>query len=249
MTSKALKGFGVLDTGAVKRLYREEVPSPVDVLNLIHFKDREAYSWYGVLVAPALRLVGGRVGWIGEHIASLRGESRAEELLVVRYPNHRRFLAMAMSPYYLAVANPVRVRAVQQFEASFTYSGEDFRDLRKSEWVLVVHFNASDHDAALRGIQESLEGAGGKLVYVSRETSPIVLTKKPTRSGTNPLVFKSTAMFRFESEAACRSGVSSNVVDGVLRACDDASLQLYHRRKPAELLPEPLQRLRRQRAN
>jgi hypothetical protein len=34
-----------LDLDSVKRLYREDLPVPVDVLNLIHFKDEEAYRW------------------------------------------------------------------------------------------------------------------------------------------------------------------------------------------------------------
>ncbi len=249
MSNKTLKALRMMDPGAIVNLYRQDVPGPVDVLNLLHFKNREAYAWYGVLVAPALRLVGGQVGWIGEHVAALDGESRAEELLVVRYPNHRRFLAMAMSPYYIAVANPVRLRGVRQFEASFTYSGKDFTELRKSEWVLVVHFNAADHLRGLQQLRAPLEAAGGTLVYESYETSPIHLTKEPTRTGTNPLVFKGTAMFRFESETACRSAVTRDVIAKVQQACDAASLQLYHRRKPAELLPERLQRMRRPRTN
>jgi hypothetical protein len=53
-----------LDLDAVKRLYRADLPTPVDVLNLIHFKDEEAYKWYGVLTLPLLKAVGAEVGWI-----------------------------------------------------------------------------------------------------------------------------------------------------------------------------------------
>lgn len=234
-----------MDFGAIADLYRRDVPAPVDVLNLIHFKDRDAYSWYGVLVAPALRLVGGKLGWIGRHVASLHGESRAEELLVVRYPSHRRFLWMAMSPYYITVANPVRVKGVRQFEASFTYSGEAFSELRHSEWVLVVHFNATDRESSLGAIKQRLGDAGGQLVYDSYETSEITITKRPTRTGTNPLVFKSTAMFRFADEVSCRASVNEKVIKQVRDACDDVSIQLYHRSNPNDLIPQPLQRLRR----
>jgi hypothetical protein len=34
-----------LDLDSVKRLYREDLPVPVDGLNLIHFKEEEAYRW------------------------------------------------------------------------------------------------------------------------------------------------------------------------------------------------------------
>jgi hypothetical protein len=74
-------------------------PVPVDVLNLIHLKDHEAYKWYGVLTLPLLRAVGVEVGWMGAHVASFLGEPRAEEFLVVRYPSQRRFFALALNPY------------------------------------------------------------------------------------------------------------------------------------------------------
>ena len=82
-----------LDLDAVKRLYRADLPVPVDVLNLIHFKDEEAYKWYGVVALPLLKAVGAEIGWMGTHVKSFLGEPRAEELLVVRYPNQRRFFA------------------------------------------------------------------------------------------------------------------------------------------------------------
>lgn len=44
-----------MDLDAVKELYRADLPVPVDVLNLIHFKDEEAYKWYGVLAMSTLR--------------------------------------------------------------------------------------------------------------------------------------------------------------------------------------------------
>ena len=83
-----------MDLDEVKRLYRADIPTPVDVLNLIHFKDREAYRWYGLMVLPTLKAVGGQVGWFGDHVHSFVGEPQAEDLGVVRYPNQRRFFAL-----------------------------------------------------------------------------------------------------------------------------------------------------------
>jgi uncharacterized protein (DUF1330 family) len=118
-----------LDLDAVKRLYRADLPVPVDVLNLIHFKDEEAYKWYGVLTLPLLKAVGAQVGWVGTHEESLLGEPRAEELIVVRYPNQRRFLALALNPYYMVVANPQRMKAVRKFEASFSRTSRAVKPL------------------------------------------------------------------------------------------------------------------------
>ena len=189
-----------LDIEAVKRLYRADLPTPVDVLNLIHFKDPEAYKWYGVMTLPLLKLVGAEVGWMGAHVESFYGEPRAEELLVVRYPNQRRFFALALNPYYMAVANPQRMKAVRKFEASFTHSPDSLGALRGSKWVLAVHF----HEAP-EAVQSIVQSVGGELVYQSEESAPIVISKRPHPANTNPLVFKRTMLFRFDSQPSVAS--------------------------------------------
>jgi uncharacterized protein (DUF1330 family) len=224
-----------LDLDAIRRLYRADLPVPVDVLNLIHFKDQEAYKWYGVLVMPLLKAVGGQVGWMGAHVVSFAGECRAEELLVVRYPNQRRFFALALNPYYIAVANPQRLKAVRKFEASFTHSPDSLAALGPCRWVLVVHFHQSP--GAVRGV---VEEAGGRFVYESEETSPIQISKRPHPANTNPLVFKRTALFCFEDESSCRSAMTPGVLDQIQEAGGDASIQLYRRVPRKASLPASL---------
>ena len=229
-----------LDLDAVKRLYRADLPTPVDVLNLIHFKDPEAYKWYGVLTLPLLKLVGAEVGWMGAHVESFLGEPRAEELLVVRYPNQRRFFALALNPYYMVVANPQRMKAVRKFEASFTHSPDSLGALRRCKWVLVVHFHeASD------AVRDIVESAGGQLVYESHETSPIVISKRPHPANTNPLVFKRTCLFRFEDQESCEAAIQPGVVNQLQEAGGDASVQLYQRVRKSKALPAALGRFLR----
>ena len=220
------------DFDAVKQLYRADLPTPVDVLNLIHFKDEDAYKWYGLLVAPLLKAVGGEVGWMGAHVESFCGEPRAEELLVVRYPNQRRFFALLLNPYYIAVANPQRLRAVRKFEASFTHSSSSLGALRRSRWVLAVHAHEAPEE-----IRSIVEGAGGQLVYQSNETSPIVITKRPHPTGTNPLVFKRTCLFRFEDQEQCEEAVQPGVMNQLQEAAGELSIQLYQRVPRSQALP------------
>ncbi len=229
-----------LDLDAVKRLYRADLPAPVDVLNLIHFKDEEAYKWYGLLTLPLLKVVGAEVGWMGAHVASLLGESRADELLVVRYPNQRRFFGLALNPYYMLVANPQRMKAVRKFEASFTHSFDSLDDLRRCKWVLALHFHQAP-DA----VQSIVESAGGKLVYQSNETSSIVISKRPHPANTNPLVFKRTALFRFEDQQSCEAAMRPEVVSQLQEAGGDASVQLYRRVPRSKALPAELGKLLR----
>jgi len=224
-----------LDIEAVKRLYRADLPTPVDVLNLIHFKDPEAYKWYGVMTLPLLKLVGAEVGWMGSHVESFQGEPRAEELLVVRYPNQRRFFALALNPYYMLVANPQRMKAVRKFEASFTHSPDSLDALRGSKWVLVVHF----HDAP-EVVQRHVESAGGQLVYQSNETSPILISKRSHPANTNPLVFKRTCLFRFGDPQSCEAAMQPGVLDRLRDAAGEVVVQLYQRMPRSEALPARL---------
>jgi len=229
-----------LDLDAVKRLYRADLPLPVDVLNLIHFKDEEAYKWYGALTLPLLKVVGAEVGWMGEHVESFVGEPRAEELLVVRYPNQRRFFALALNPYYIAVANPQRMKAVRKFEASFTHSPDSLDALSRCKWVLAVH--AHEASDAIRGIVESV---GGQLVYQSQESSPIVISKRSHPANTNPLVFKRTCLFRFEEQESCDFAIQSNVLTQLQEAAGEVSVQLYRRVPRSKALPAALRKLLR----
>ncbi|MFW2387955.1 MAG: hypothetical protein ACN4G0_06445 [Polyangiales bacterium] len=227
-----------LDLDAVKRAYRADLPVPVDVLNLIHFKDQEAYKWYGVMVFPLLKAVGGEAGWMGAHVASFLGEPRAEELLVVRYPNQRRFFSLVLNPYYMLVANPQRMKAVRKFEASFTSSPDSLDALRRAKWVLAVHFHQAP-DA----LQRVLESAGGELVYSSHETSPIEISKRPHPANTNPLVFKRTALFRFEDQASCEASMQPGVLNQLEEAAGEVSVQLYERVPRRRAVPAALQKL------
>lgn len=227
-----------LDLDSIKTAYRADLPTPVDVLNLIHFKDQEAYKWYGVSVMPLLRAVGGQVGWMGTHVESLLGEPRAEELLVVRYPNQRRFFSLVLNPYYLAVANPQRLKAVRKFEASFTHSPDSLDALRTCRWLLAVHFQQSG-DA----LKDVIETAGGRPVYESRETSPISITRRSHPANTNPLIFKHTALFRFEDQASCDEAMQPEVLHQLEEVAGELSVQLYRRLPRKEALPASLAKL------
>ncbi len=226
-----------LDLGAIKAAYRANLPTPIDVLNLVHFKSEEAYKWYGVSVMPLLRAVGAEVGWMGKHVESFLGNPRADELLVVRYPNQRRFFALALNPYYLLVANPRRLKGVRKFEASFTHSADALGPLRGSKWVLVVH----SHDAP-DAIHRIVQAAGGQRVYRSVETSPIKISKREHPANTNPLVFKHTALFRFEDRSSADQVIGPGVLNQLQEAAGELSVQLYRRVPKTEVLPAPLSR-------
>lgn len=147
-------------------------------------------------------------------------------------------MASSSCPYYVAVANPQRLKAVRKFEASFTHSPDSLDALRGSRWVVAVH--AHEAPEVIRVI---VEAAGGRLVYQSHETSPIVISKRPHPANTNPLVFKRTCLFRFEDHASCEAPLQPTVATQLQDAAGELSVQLYRRKPRTEALPATLAKL------
>ncbi len=109
---------------AVEAFLARDLPGPVTMLNLLHFREtadyssspdlapdgptsgEEAYRLYSEAVAPLLAGVG------GELVSMLAGgpvligpaDEHWDVLLLVRYPDVGAFLSMTTSPEYLAIA-------------------------------------------------------------------------------------------------------------------------------------------------
>ncbi len=225
-----------LDIDWVREIAGTDLPTPVDVLNLIQFKNADAYRWYGIMVLPLLKLVGADVGWFGVHEGSFLGESQAEELGVVRYPTQRRFLGLALNPYYMIVANPQRLKAVRAFQASFTHSPDSLGPLSQSHWLVAVHHHPADTFAAIERVAQSV---GGRLVYRSVETSEIRLAKRAHPANTNPLRFAQTALVAFPNKESCLDAMTPGLLNQLKEvAGDDLSVQLYRRLRREEALPD-----------
>ena len=95
-----------------------------------------------MLIVPLICGLGGSVRWAARWEHSLFGESQAEELLIVRYPNHRRFLMMTANAYYAAI-NTFREQGVARFEASFCHATSESGHMRKYQQLVVAHSNRS----------------------------------------------------------------------------------------------------------
>jgi hypothetical protein len=218
---------------AVARLAREEIAGPVDVVNLItvdedHF---ESYRWYGLLVAPALRAVGGTIRWISRHERSIHGERQADKLFVVRYPTHRRFLAMTLNPYYFAI-NLLRERGVTAFEGSFTRASHPGDRLRARDRVLVAHFNSRLGQDALAQLTEWLPG---ELVYATREISSANYLRSARSTDPRPLTYREVAFFSIEDGE--EPAVDAEVIRAAQAVTQGLSIQVYRAEQPRDLLP------------
>ena len=66
-----------IDWEAVRRLRERGLAAPVDTLNLVSFKDKVSYFWYGLLLAPRLLVMGARPVWVAAHQECLLGDKFA----------------------------------------------------------------------------------------------------------------------------------------------------------------------------
>lgn len=101
---------------AFKALDRDR---PIEMLNLVRFRDRaaypeghdlagaglsgaEAYASYGAETLPVLRRIGASIAWRGGFEAVLIGpaEEAWDEIFVARYPDAHAFLEMVTDPAY-----------------------------------------------------------------------------------------------------------------------------------------------------
>lgn len=210
-----------IDPGAVTTLARRQLPRPLDVLNLIQLRDERSYARYGVAVTPAMLAVGARLRWMGHLHRPLLGTGQAERLMVVRYPSHRRFLAMTVNPYYLLI-NRLRERGVARFEASFTYADHEPLDLRAQPWLVVARFDAA---TPLEDIRELVEPQAGPLVYASHEVASANFLRGHKPSDPHPLTLPRLAAFAAEKDA--RLGLARR---------RNLSLAVYQRSHPRALL-------------
>lgn len=230
-----------LDLDEYRRIFASDLPTPVDVPNLLMLAPNDAYRTYSRLVAPLLGMVRGKVRWAGRHTHSVAGECRAQKFMVVSYPNHRRFMAMVANPYYL-FANRWRQRGVDHFEASFTTPVRQRSGLRRQPCVLVVHFDSNDgpHDAPSRPtldqLEEVLGDSGARLLYASVETTPLTFLTHLKPNDPNALVYPETAVFGVSSTDAAAASLDADALHRVEALVPGAALQLYERLSVREML-------------
>ena len=176
---------------------------------------------------PALATVGGRVLWMSRFERSLAGEQQAEKLLIVRYPSHRRFLAMTLNPYYLAI-NRLREGGVSRFQASFTHASHTDPGLAGRRLLIGVHFTSPTERDALPAVSDALGTAGCELVYATRETATLGFLDPPRDTDPNPLALKELALFAPAGDELPVADFGA-VADELAALTDGCSLQTYRR--------------------
>lgn len=215
-------------------LFRRDLPGPLDVINLIHTERWSHYRWYALLVTPPLLAVGGRPLWMGKREHAVHGEPQADKFLVVRYPSHRRFLAMTLNPYYLAI-NRLRESGVRRFEASFTHASHTATDLPSARVLVAVHFTTpAGDDDALEAVRDIAEPVAGTLVYATRAIASLGFLDPPEPTDPHPLRLDQIALFALPQGAEVPLGALGALgerLDAVTGAC---AVQVY-RREPASV--------------
>jgi len=105
----------------LERLATDAHEGPIVMVNLLKYRaladyavdapeagsrlsGREAYNRYGANALPAIQKVGGSIVWAGhQRFVAVGGADQGwDDVVCVRYPSHRAFLAMVRDPDYLA---------------------------------------------------------------------------------------------------------------------------------------------------
>ncbi len=181
-------------------LLQTESARPVYVINLIRYRNFSAYRWYGLFVYPLVRLLGGMPVWVGRHVQSIGGEARFGNLLIVRYPSHRRFLAMILNPYY-TIINDLREAGVERFEAAFSRAhGRNAPAHIHARYLVGLHGNPETR-RDLDRLGAELRGAGLEQVIELREYAPLPATEPVLPSDPQPHTYKYNLFFRVDDPA------------------------------------------------
>lgn len=100
----------IVPTPEQLRALAEDGPDgPIVMVNLLKYRDREAYLRYGAVAMKCVAARGGSIAWMGRQaLVAIGGpENEWDDIVCVRYPSRAKFLDMISDPEYLA-ATPHR---------------------------------------------------------------------------------------------------------------------------------------------
>jgi len=223
---------------ALNQLRRRNLPKPVDALNLVHFADEISYRWYGLLLAPLVLALGGRPVWVGLYEMSLFGDKPADEIVIIRYPNHRTLLKVISSRYY-SLVNGLREKGVRHMEFSLTERQTESELSREKGFCLLVHFNnpGDSEYSSLPEVQKVLEPLSMCLKYASRETATLSIFHSLESTDPNPSTYKNTAIFSFPEPVSPDNILNDDVISNLKAVTKDLSLQIYRPLRYLEAMP------------
>lgn len=227
-----------IDPEAVRELEGQQLPAPIDALNLVDLADEASYRWYGLLLAPVLIPAGAWPVWVGVHHRAIHGEPGADEIVIVRYP-HLRLLLRAVTSRYYAWVNRWRERGVRYFEFSITERVFGEPRLKSDRYNLFVRYNDREDGsaAALEEIRRVLEAGPARLVYASREVGSLAIFRRSEPSDPNPAATTRTAMFAIDDLDELARFLDDEVIGTVSEITKDLSMQVYRRQSTREAMP------------
>jgi len=227
-----------IDKNAVRDLKNRPLPSPIDALNLVDIANEASYRWYGLLLSPLVLLFGGRPVWAGVHQRSLLGQKQADEIVIVRYPSHRILLNIINSTYYRLV-NRLRERGVSYLRFSITYRFAGEKRMERRGLYLVAHFNGKSDtgDEVSNRVRTILEREPVRLIYASREVTPLDIFRSLEPTDPNPVEYRETAILSIEDMESTAAQVDAKAQHDLQVATDGISLHIYRGLGTLEALP------------
>ncbi|WLS10119.1 DUF1330 domain-containing protein [Shinella sumterensis] len=104
---------------AFERFLNDDDGQPVVMLNLLRFREdggRERYAEYLAVAGPIVARFGAEIVYVGNGLPALSAEPGQawDAVALVRYPNRRAFVDMAMDADYRDKAAPMREAALAE---------------------------------------------------------------------------------------------------------------------------------------
>jgi hypothetical protein len=213
-----------LDHAKIEKLCEQK--GPVDALNLVSLSKAASYRWYGLLLSPLVLLLGGKPIFVGKHEKTLAGETKFDELVIVRYPNLRVFINILTGRYYFLL-NRIRENGVRYFEFSFTRSFRDSSELRSKGLRLVIQFNYQE--GTFGNTLDKVTNILGKYpvtqLYASKKVGGIPFRGKAGPSDPNLCRYEGMVVFSILNREDFSAG--EEVITELKAATKDFSLDVY----------------------
>eukprot|EP00127_Corallochytrium_limacisporum_P000236 Clim_evm4s8 gene=Clim_evmTU4s8 len=232
----------------VKKVWNGEIPTnvPLDVPNLISFKDETYYKYYGITLIPFMWVFSFGPRFFGRLTKTVHGPGLLnwDHLILVRYPHHWYMLFMIFNPIYMFISDWFRTRGTKWISIQWTTPIVDRQDrLKQADGLIGVHMRPNASGNSIRQLESVCLKRNLEVVYLSKPYAPgsLPIIEKPGRHGPHAPTHKILACLRPLSPSISASGLSSVAEDALkdLLTCvdnpNDMIVNIYETRNPTTL--------------
>ena len=200
-----------------------DLDAPLWAINWFDYHFRRAYSLYNLLATPSVLRVGGRLHFKGERVAHLSGDAALSRsvLVIVRYPEAKKFLAMLGDPWFMTVSI-LRNTGLKNFVFGFTRRIDDVKtpplspfgasaEEKAGTWLVhQFRIEMGALEKHLPNLKRAAAEHGARLHFAGESVAKVTTRRKPllrrarTQNMAYPLFFDAMTLWQTPDESAAR---------------------------------------------